>query len=131
MADLEALMATIEERRAELQSLKDERSAVQEEAADIQTEKILKAELANIETDIAREKDLLAAQKSVIETMTAAVVGQDENAVNDGAIVATPEVTTSSSETTVIAPPPSVPTIPLNEDESSVDAESTDETESK
>ena len=128
MADLEALRATIEERRAELQSLKDERSAVQEEAADIQTEKILKAELANIETDIAMEKDLLVAQKSVIETMTAAVVGQDQNAVNDGAIVETNVVTTS--ENTVIAPPPSVPTIPINED-SSVDVESTDETESK
>lgn len=130
MADLEALRATIEERRAELQSLKDERSAVQEEAADIQTEKILKAELANIETDIAREKDLLVAQKSVIETMTAAVVGQDQNAVNDGAIVETNVVTTS--ENTVIAPPPSVPTIPLNEEESSVvDVENMDETESK
>ena len=130
MADLEALMATIEERRAELQSLKDERSAVQEEAADIQTEKILMAELANIETDIAREKDLLVAQKSVIETMTAAVVGQDQDAVSDGAVVVTPEVTTS--ENTVIAPPPSVHTIPLNEEESSVvDVKSTDETESK
>ena len=129
MADLEALMATIEERRAELQSLKDERSAVQEEAADIQTEKILKAELANIETDIAREKDLLAVQKGVIDAMTAAVVEQDQNAVSDGAVVVTPEVTTT--ETTVIAPPPSVPTIPLNEEESSVDVESTDETESK
>ena len=130
MADLEALRATIEERRAELQSLKDERSAVQEEAADIQTEKILKAELANIETDIAREKDLLAAQKGVIDAMTAAVVEQDQDAVSDGAVVVTPEVTTS--EDTVIAPPPSVPTIPLNEEESSVvDVESTDETESK
>ena len=129
MADLEALRATIEERRAELQSLKDERSAVQEEAADIQTEKILMAELANIKTDIAREKDLLAAQKGVIDAMTSAVVEQDQDAVSDGAVVVTPEVTTS--ETTVIAPPHSVPTIPLNEDESSVDVESTDETESK
>lgn len=128
MADLEALRATIEERRAELQSLKDERSAVQEEAADIQTEKILMAELANIDSDIAREKDLLAAQKNVIDTMTAAVVGQDQNAVSDGATVGTPVVETSA-ENTVIAPPPSIPTIPLNDE--NVDVESTDATESK
>ena len=99
MTDLEALRATIEERRAELQSLKDERSVVQEEAADIQTEKILKAELANIESDIAREKDLLAAQKSVIDTMTAAVLSQDENAVSGGATVKSTQAGKGSKKT--------------------------------
>lgn len=78
MADLDALRATIEQRRAELQGLRQERDNSQQKAAELTAERVLKSELATVEREIQREKDLLDSQNHVIEQMTRSVIAEQE-----------------------------------------------------
>jgi len=115
MADLEALRAQINDKRAELQSVKDQRSDAQAQAADLQAEKILNDELARINTELNFETNLLKGQQDVIDSML--------SAVDSGSTDSSPVVTD------IITPPPVV-TLPEATVASVVTDENTAEVES-
>lgn len=124
MADLEALRATIEQKREELQKVKDKRVAAQEDATNSQESELLNRELAAIEAEITRERDLLKVQQNSISAMQAAVIAQEnEVAVQNLPDPANVENDTPADLPDEITQPPVVPSIPHVED-GAADAES-------
>jgi hypothetical protein len=80
MTDLEALRATIEEKRQHLQDVKTERQAVQSGVESFGAERQLKAELARLDSEIVIEENLRDDQIAVIVAMQQAVLDEEEAA---------------------------------------------------